>query len=471
MSSYPHVFLTSDSPWDPRVVDTEYPSDTLPIPELALERQEFNDNRVNDVGELQFNATRTISAATTVIALAAFFTHRSSQFGENLYRQLVACKQLVTPSLPNLESLRPNFGFVPVERIKKTLDATTQFYRATVHHPFRKHFKSRFPAANVRRIPEWVSTDTIFSDVAAADDGVLGHGGCMMLQLYGGMDSHFLAGYPLSSEAHVPATFEDFIRDHGAPQGLASDMAKSETSHKIRDILRMYCVKDRQSEPYYQHQNPIERRIQDVKRMSTAVMDHTGCPGKYWLLSTLYVIALLNVLVNANGVIPHSVVTGQVTDVSPFITFHFWESVFFEEPGKPERLGRWVGPAEKQGDILTYKIIATDTGKLVIRSNVRKSNDPLFPNRREILRNAENFQKLGEKKASLKNIFDFNGPTELPKFSPEELIGVTFLRETQDGEKVRAKIVRKVIDRDAEDHKNIKMLVSLGADEIEELIA
>ena len=94
-----------------------------------------------------------------------------------------------------------------------------------------------------------------------------------MIQLYGGIKSHFLAGYPMSSEAQVPETLEDFVRQHGAMTGLMSDNAKSEMSKKIKDILRMYCIKDRQSEPHYEHQNPIERRIQDVKRTTNQVMD------------------------------------------------------------------------------------------------------------------------------------------------------------------------------------------------------
>ena len=32
--------------------------------------------------------------------------------------------------------------------------------------------RNRFPAANVRRLQEWVSTDTIFFDVPAHDDGI-----------------------------------------------------------------------------------------------------------------------------------------------------------------------------------------------------------------------------------------------------------------------------------------------------------
>ena len=59
-----------------------------------------------------------------------------------------------------------------------------------------------------------------------------------MLQIYGGIDSHFLAGFPMSSEMQLPQTMEDFIRHHGAMSGLMSDNAKSEISKAIGDYMR-----------------------------------------------------------------------------------------------------------------------------------------------------------------------------------------------------------------------------------------
>ena len=70
------------------------------------------------------------------------------------------------------------------------------------------------------------------------------------------------------------------------------------------------------------------------------------------------------------------------------------------------------------------------------------------------------------------NIQDYyDVPVDLPRFSPEELIGLTFLYDTGDGEKVRAKITKKVLDRDAENHERIKMLLSYDDDKVEELIS
>ena len=40
----------------------------------------------------------------------------------------------------------------------------------------------------------------------------------------------------------------------------------------------------------------------------------------------------------------------------------------------------------------------------------------------------------------------FDVPVNLPQFSPEELLGLTFLYDTGDGEHVHAKIVKKILD-------------------------
>ena len=110
-----------------------------------------------------------------------------------------------------------------------------------------------------------------------------------------------------------------------------SNNAKSELSTKVQNLLRLYMVQDRQSKAHYEHQNPIERRVQDVKHMTSTTINRTGCLAKFWLLCLLYVVALLNVLVNSKGAIPLAAVTGQVVDMFPFLSYHFWQEVFYEE--------------------------------------------------------------------------------------------------------------------------------------------
>ena len=64
----------------------------------------------------------------------------------------------------------------------------------------------------------------------------------------------------------------------------------------------------------------------------------------------------------------------------------------------------------------------------------------------------------------------FDVPVNLPQFSPEELLGLTFLCNAGDGERTQAKIVKKILDQDAENHEQIKMLISYDNDRVEEVI-
>ena len=106
----------------------------------------------------------------------------------------------------------------------------------------------------------------------------LGMAGCRLLQVYGSMDSELVSGYPMMSEHDLPSTLQDFIHDYGTMEGLKSNNSKSETSFAMKDLFWMYLIKDCQSEPHYQHQNPIECHIQDLKQMMHGIMDHVASP-------------------------------------------------------------------------------------------------------------------------------------------------------------------------------------------------
>ena len=142
LSSLPHLLLTSDVPWIPSCLDDDFTCDEIvaPIDSGGLDL----DPRVTDHGAYTGNLQDDID----------IILHECRQTRSN--------NQTVTPSTPDLDALRPLFGWVPVDRIKKTIASTTQFARASVRLPLRKHFKSRFPACNVHRWNEDVATDTFF---------------------------------------------------------------------------------------------------------------------------------------------------------------------------------------------------------------------------------------------------------------------------------------------------------------------
>ena len=80
-------------------------------------------------------------------------------------------------------------------------------------------------------------------------------------QLYVGKESTFTEIYGMKTKNQMPDTLQDFIRQWRAPSELMSNSVQVKTFKQIKEILRMYAIKDMQSEPNHQHQNYAERRI------------------------------------------------------------------------------------------------------------------------------------------------------------------------------------------------------------------
>ena len=100
------------------------------------------------------------------------------------------------------------------------------------------HYKTRFPAANVDRLNDAVATDTFFSDTPAVNDGIPGHGGAKMAQIFCARNTQLGLAVPMQSEKDMPQTLQEWIRTYGAPNMLISDNAKVEIGRAVQDILR-----------------------------------------------------------------------------------------------------------------------------------------------------------------------------------------------------------------------------------------
>jgi hypothetical protein len=78
----------------------------------------------------------------------------------------------VSKVAPKFELLHPLFGWAPADTINRTFDVTTRYARGRISDTLKQHWRSRFPACNVKRRNEPVATDTVFSDIEAVDSGV-----------------------------------------------------------------------------------------------------------------------------------------------------------------------------------------------------------------------------------------------------------------------------------------------------------
>jgi hypothetical protein len=128
------------------------------------------------------------------------------------------------------------FGWFRADTIQRTFDVTTRYARGRVSDTLKQHWRSRFPACNVKRCNEPVATDIVFSDTPAVDCGVTA------APLFIGLESLVATVYGLKTDKEFVNTMEDSIRERGAMEKLISDCAMAEMSNRVKDILRALYI-------------------------------------------------------------------------------------------------------------------------------------------------------------------------------------------------------------------------------------
>jgi hypothetical protein len=219
---------------------------------------------------------------------------------------------------PDYDKLRPLFGWMNTNTIKKTFEQTTQYARMPNDTILKKHYKSPFSALNVQCRYEPVATDTVYSDTPDVD------GGETYAQIFVGTETMVTDVYGMKTEKQFVNTLEDNIRKHGAMSWLLSDRAQVEISACVVGILLALHIGQWQSEQHQQHQNPCERRYQTLKTMTNTLLDRSGSPGYTWILCLMYVAVLLNLTYNWTiGGIPLQCAEGSTQDISPLLRFYW----------------------------------------------------------------------------------------------------------------------------------------------------
>jgi len=264
LGTLPHVVLTSDTDWNPTKVDNEIETNDVWFDAIESQppgTQDYGDTKFNQLG--YYNRTVKSLQQSTVISSntlddcidhanihAAFSDHAKYDVNERAY----------TATPVDYHRLRPFFGCISVDTIKRTFEHTTRYARYSGSYPLRKHFKSRFPALNIHRRNEPVATDTIFADTPAVDNSPT------CAQIFVGTKSLVVDAYGIKTDGEFVNTLEDNIRKRGAMDKLVSDRAQAEISNKVLDIVRNYFIDTWQSKPHHEHQNPCE----DVTQQSNS---------------------------------------------------------------------------------------------------------------------------------------------------------------------------------------------------------
>ena len=121
LDQYTHVFLTSDTPWNPNIIEDEFffdASDSLLSIPLVQEWRDAHHPHVDATGEMYFLDQHSHDQPIT------------QECHSFVLDALTSLSQSIKQCLPDLDALLPNFGWVGKDRIQTTLENTSQHYKA-----------------------------------------------------------------------------------------------------------------------------------------------------------------------------------------------------------------------------------------------------------------------------------------------------------------------------------------------------
>ena len=290
---------------------------------------------------------------------------------------------------------RAKLGWPSVDIMNKTLDCTTQFGVNKPRDPTRRFLKKAAGFTN-NRANIIVATDTIFITQLLEDQ--LGSKSTetklppLYYQLFvelgpttSAQGSGYLAGFKMKHKSDFKEALLDYIRNHNIPIRLFTDGAKEEDSEAIRQVLRMFMMKDTlKSEPLAQYQNPGEgqgvkvfKSIWKTISLNSKLEYDFDLPLSKWDYQADYVLLLHNYRATSRG----SGITKWLTpiersgrptpDLSMF-RFGWGEKVVYfikaPFPFPQLHIGRSLGPST-DGNYLNQRIL-TDIGTVITRSAV-----------------------------------------------------------------------------------------------------
>ena len=206
--------------------------------------------------------------------------------------------------------------------------------------------------------------------------------------------------------------FKCLFKTVGVPIRMIMDGAKSQIEGETRKICNQAGCTIQELEKGTPSSNHVEIYILDVKNETRHDIVSTNSPLVLWCLCLERRVEIKNATASENYLlrsdVPHSYMTGEMTDISHLCNFGWYEWVKFRREGDSakypfptELLGRCLGPARNKGNMMSQRVL-TEKGELLPVQTLRKltkaeMDDPLEIEKRKQF-DAYILQRYGDSK-------------------------------------------------------------------------
>jgi hypothetical protein len=143
--------------------------------------------------------------------------------------------------------------------------------------------------------------------------------------------------------------------------------------------MKKFWTRGSQSEPYSARQVRAELCIREMKKAVRHTLKRTRASKRLWYYCTLYHSELRNFTPHPHfklhGRIPNEIVTGYLPDISEYLDYSWYETVWYHDQDAPfpetrRKLAKWLGVAHHVGQALCYYILP-ESGRPIIRSTIQ----------------------------------------------------------------------------------------------------
>jgi hypothetical protein len=275
---------------------------------------------------------------------------------------------------PKIIAKNWNIGLAAAERTHK---ATSQNALRTVLHPtLSRRFRTNDRQLRYRRIPHEMFTDTMEASVRSwFRQNKYAQVYCTRFG--------WARAYPMKKKSQAHETFSLLAQRDGVPTKLIFDGSKEQNLGEFRKKVKETGTHTHTTLPYSPWSNAAEGAIRELKKGAGRKAAKAHSPAKLWdhcLELEAYIRShTAHDIYELQGEVPETLVTGQPSDISPFVEQPWYGWVKFWDmtqsfPDQKEVYGRWLGPSIDVGPAMTSKILK-DNGQVIHSASYRNLNE------------------------------------------------------------------------------------------------
>ena len=374
------------SAWDPHDETYQVQEDSM----LSFEGE------IKDPPKRKFIVSSVISRAVDPVTFGEDVTRRASEMGISQHRiysikTANGSKSLIKPA--DLAKVW-NIG---LETARRTLQVTTRLCPRNVEDiTLNRRYSVNDRMLRYKRLDAPIFMDTMYASKRAGKS----FRGFTCVQVFAS-EFGWVRADPMRLESDLHKSLKSLFKEVGVPSKLIADGARAQVQGRSRQICEEAHCKLIELEKNTPASNRAERYIQLLKNGSKTDMIRANSPMIFWDFCIERRARIENALAKNNhllkGSVPHSVISGEVTDISNICNFGWNEWIKFRKPGEKypyptEWLGRCLGPAHNKGNEMSQSVL-TEAGEVLPIQTLRKLTEAEVnnPNEKERRKRMDEF--------------------------------------------------------------------------------